>query len=72
MTVPFYSQAELDAAIIRERRWIAERMCVVAAEIECRCLDSDNAGDIRDLAGDVANGIYPRPLVVASEVPNGG
>lgn len=39
-------------------------MLDVAADIEGRCLDYDNAAEIGDLAEAIARGDYPRPLVV--------
>ena len=59
MTIPFYSQEELDAVIAKERLWIRDFLKAVPAT------DSDLQDDQNDwIATRIARGDYPRPLVV--------
>lgn len=71
MTVPFYSQAELDAAIAKERLWIRDACNAEAAT--WRVDEMNLRADLLERLGHrIAAGDYPRPLMVEPEVPDGG
>jgi hypothetical protein len=59
MTVPFYTQEELDAAIRKERLWIAAFVLGRArGDTVVAALQAES------IAHQIAKGDYPRPLVV--------
>lgn len=59
MTIPFYSQGELDAAIAKERLWIARFLRAHApGQTIVEALQYNARVD------QIAKGDYPRPLVV--------
>lgn len=71
MTVPFYSQAELDAAIAKERLWIRD-LCLAhklqfetIAKLPAAPRQMNAAQACEELAEIIETGNYPRPSSVA-------